>query len=137
MPPIKCVCRDPFEAEGPTDDLSVECNYLDANGHRNLMAKLRRSSKAGNPLNKTGFYSFVEDWDRCEKACGYKKLRRARFVLQSLNGEAVKDANFTKVESGCDAFAKDWAKAIPCSQGFVLETGVDIVKNNTILHALE
>ena len=56
---------------------------------------------------------------------------------QSLNGQAVKDANFTKVESVCDAFAKDWAKAIPCSQRFVLETGVDIVKNNTILHALE
>ena len=98
------------------------------------MAKLKRNEKGGNPLNKTGFYSFIEDWNRCKTAKGYKSKRKAKFLNPIFNGISLKDAAFTKVETGCDAYGADLARGITCENGFILETGIDVCKKNTILH---
>ena len=98
------------------------------------MAKLRRSEKGGNPLSKTGFYSFVEDWNRCKDAKGYQTKRKARFLNPKYNGNLLKNAAFTKVETGCDAYGADLARGKTCENGFILETGIEVCENNTILH---
>ena len=111
-----------------------ECSIIHQ-GQEELMAILMRPGST-NPLNKTGFYSFIEDWDRCEHAEGFKHLRKAKFLWPKFNGTRLKEATFTKVESGCDAFACDLARGTPCIDGFVLETGTKICQNNTVLHSL-
>merc|ERR1719414_1368363 len=102
------------------------------------------------PLSDSGFYSFVEDWDRSKNSEGYLTRRCAAFTSPEIEyggnckillGETrseehcdrsqclqkVKLLNplFTKVETGCDAFAKDTANAkinnSKCK--FKLETG--------------
>ena len=98
------------------------------------MAKLRRSQKGGNPLSKTGFYSFVEDWNRCKDAKGYQTKRKAKFMNSKYNGILLKNAEFTKVETGCDAYGADLARGKICENGFILETGIKVCENNTVLH---
>ena len=98
------------------------------------MAKLRRSEKGGNPLNKTGFYSFVEDWNRCKDAKGYKIKRKARFLNPTFDGILLKNAQFTKVETGCDAYGADLARGKTCEKGFILESGIEVCENDIVLH---
>ena len=98
------------------------------------MAKLRRSEKGGNPLNKTGFYSFVEDWNRCKDAKGYKIKRKARFLNPKFDGILLKNAQFTKVETGCDAYGADLARGKICENGFILESGIEVCENDIVLH---
>ena len=114
----------------------VSC-YYSINEDHQLMAKFRRSEKGGNPLSKTGFYSFIEDWNRCKDAKGYKIKRKARFLNPKFDQKLLKNAQFTKVETGCDAFGADLARAKTCENGFVLETGIEVCENNTILHCTE
>ena len=102
------------------------------------------------PLSDTGFYSFVEDWDRSKNSEGYLIRRCAAFTSpeieyggnckillgetsdeehcdesQCLQKVKLVNPSFTKVETGCDAFAKDTANAkinnSKCK--FKLETG--------------
>ena len=114
-----------------------------------FMASYRRSGDTC-PLSDSGFYSFVEDWDRSKEANGYQVRRCAAFTspeieyggsCKILNGEncdetggdendclqkiVLMSPSFTKVETGCDAFAKDTANAkIDSSKcKFKLETG--------------
>ena len=41
-----------------------------------------------------------------------------------------KEADFTKADSGSDAFAKDLALAYPCRSGFVMQTGKERICEN-------
>ena len=50
----------------------VKCSYL-YNGERRNMATYRRPGP--RPLSRSGFYSFVEDWDRAPGAEGHKVCR--------------------------------------------------------------
>ena len=113
------------------------------------MATYRRSGETC-PLSNSGFYSFVEDWDRDKDAKGYLVRRCAAFTspqieyggkckilmgencdkdgddkLQCLKKVTLLNPSFTKVETGCDAFAKDTANAkINLTKSkFKLETG--------------
>ena len=96
-----------------------------------LMATFSRPGS--NPLNpKSGFYSFVEDWDRSSDAKGYKSKRSAVFSRPKLEWESceteISDAKFTKVESGLDAYAANKAKSKinwkgPNGPTFQLSTG--------------
>ena len=90
-----------------------------------FMAKLRRSSSASNPLSKIGFSSFVEDYLRSKDTRGYKSKRRAQFINPKFNGKLLENAEFTKVETGLDTYAKDFARGWGSKNGFVLETGKD------------
>lgn len=119
------------------------------NDQLHFMATYRRSGDTC-PLSNSGFYSFVEDWDRSKEANGYQIRRCAAFTspeieyggnCKILNGEncdekgadennclqkiLLMSPTFTKVETGCDAFAKDTANAkIDSSKcKFKLETG--------------
>ena len=114
-----------------------------------FMSTYRRQGESC-PLNDSGFYSFVEDWNRCSNAEGYLSRRCAVFtspeieyggrckILEGDNCDTesksskkclqtVKlfDPSFTKVETGCDAFSKHTANAKirndKCK--FTLETG--------------
>ena len=66
-----------------------------------------------------------------EGANGWTYLRKARFLNMKLSNrkdclcdnELIHDAIFTKQEAGDDEFAKDFAKAHECPNGFVLQTG--------------
>ena len=102
------------------------------------------------PLSDSGFYSFVEDWDRSANSDDYSKRRCAAFTSPEIEyggnckillGETLGEEHcdksqclqkvklinpsFTKVETGCDAFAKDTANAkMKNDEGkFTLETG--------------
>lgn len=122
----------------------TECHFsLHENGPFRLMAVLKRSAKGGPILSRQGFYSFIEDFNRCKTAKGWKKLRKAEFLRPRLTRPSdglkvdLSEAKFTKVETGSDAFAADFAKAFPCKQGFVMQTGIeDCCPNNTMLHSL-
>ena len=77
-----------------------------------LMAVYYREGQDTAPFDpKTGFYSFIEDWDRSAEAAGYKTMRKAKFFGQKLKiGQTemdVKCARFTKVTNGLDKFACD------------------------------
>ena len=77
-----------------------------------LMVVYYREGQDTTPFDpKTGFYSFIEDWDRSAEAAGYKTMRKARFFGQKLKiGRTeldVKCARFTKVTNGLDKFACD------------------------------
>jgi len=124
-----------FQVDGQLIDgyWFVSCYYF-VNENEQLMAKLRRSEKGGNPLSKTGFYSFVEDWNRCKDAKGYKIKRKARFLNPKFDGILLKNAQFTKVETGCDAYGADLARGKTCENGFILESGIEVCENNTVLH---
>ena len=103
-----------FSVEGERDQKSkeeeawlVSCHYL-YKGERRRMATYRRSGP--RPLSRTGFYSFVEDWERGPGAEGHKVCRRAEFFGQTVTIDkgsplALSKARFTKVEHGRDKFA--------------------------------
>ena len=119
------------------NDWRCSCN-ISLNGTNHFMSMVKRNVDGGPLLNKTGFYSFVEDWDRSKGAKGYKSLRKAIFLNPKLNGEFIPNAKFTKVETGSDGFAADFAKGWVCPDGFGLQTGFDselkdICQNDTLL----
>ncbi|PAA76713.1 hypothetical protein BOX15_Mlig003283g3, partial [Macrostomum lignano] len=103
--------------------------YLECNGVRHFLAEYRRLCP-GPPV--TEFSSFVEDFARWQSAAGYLRPRKAVFSQQLVtSGSAtvrrVTRAEFTKVEKGLDAFAKDRAGGGVCEggaeAGFYLATG--------------
>ena len=124
-----------FKVEGQIVDDFWRCSCkISSNGTDHFMSMVKRSVDGGPLLNRTGFYSFVEDWNRCKGAKGYKTLRKALFLNPKLDGNFIPNAEFTKVETGSDAFAADFAKGWVCSDGFGLQTGVeDICPNHTLL----
>ena len=73
----------------------------------------------------------MKDFNRMEEADGWNYLRKAQFLNMKLSSEndcccednLIHDAMFTKQEQGDDDFAKDFAKAQECPNGFVLQTG--------------
>jgi len=91
------------------------------------MATYRRPGP--RPLNRNGFYSFVEDWDRSSGAQGHKICRKAEFMDQKLiiedRGFRLRNATFTKVEDGRDKFAKQKAKGGKEGKRFFLSSGGD------------
>merc|ERR1712150_266306 len=101
---------------------------LGAEGEKQLMATFDRRSYE-RPLSTGGFYSFVEDWDRSRGACGHSARRMAEFSNATVNGRALNEARFTKVESGADAFGASKALGFCTGEGnsFVLSTGGDDV----------
>ena len=60
------------------------CHYI-LRGEENFMATFRRTGPP--PLNRRGFYSFVEDWDRCSGAVGHLTCRQAHFLDQRITIE--------------------------------------------------
>ena len=113
------------------------------------MATYRRQGDS-SPLSDSGFYSFVEDWDRACDAEGYLIRRCAVYTSpeleyggnckimsgnhcdsgyasskQCIQKVSLSNPQFTKVTTGCDAFAKNTANAkikkYKCK--FYLETG--------------
>ena len=72
------------------------CHYL-LRGQQHLMARFRRAGP--RPLNRKGFYSFVEDWDRCSGASGHLACREAQFRDQRLTMEECQLGHFTRILS--------------------------------------
>ena len=70
------------------------CHYT-LRGERHLMATYRRTGP--RPLNQRGFYSFVEDWDRCPGAAGHLTCREAQFLAQRLAIEEQQPGYFTTI----------------------------------------
>lgn len=68
------------------------CYFLHR-GQSHFMASYRRTGP--RPLSASGFYSFVEDWDRCSGAAGHLVCRRAEFSDQAIS-----------VKVGCMVFDK-------------------------------
>ena len=66
------------------DSWVCSCYYL-LRGQEYFMASFRR--RGPRPLSRGGFYSFVEDWDRCPGARGHLTCRRALFSHQTLGIE--------------------------------------------------
>ena len=130
-----------FKIEGQRIDNDWECSCkIMANGTNHFMSMVKRNVDGGLLLNKTGFYSFVEDWNRSKDARGYKILRKALFLNPKLDGEFIPNAMFTKVETGSDGFAADFARGWVCPNGFGLQTGFDpnqeskdVCQNGTLL----
>ena len=60
------------------------CHYI-LRAEEHLMATFRRTG--ARPLGRQGFYSFVEDWDRCPGAEGHLTCRQAQFRDQRLTLE--------------------------------------------------
>ena len=90
------------------------------------MASYRR--KGGRPLNSGGFYSFVEDWDRCDGAEGHFIQRSAYFsgqaaYIDGINSPLGDCAKFTKVENGHDLYGAGKATGSCCGDRFYLCTG--------------
>ena len=119
------------------------------NDQLHFMSTYRRQGDS-SPLCDSGFYSFVEDWNRSSDAEGYLIRRCAVFTTPELeyggNCQILKGNNchnecpsskkciktirlskpsFTKVTTGCDAFAKHTANAKINNEKckFYLETG--------------
>ncbi len=120
----------------------VTCHFM-IKETKYLMAKLKRKVSDKGMLTRSGFYSFIEDWNRDRRAEGWKKLRSAKFfnpVFTDLTiGKRFQldQALFTKVETGADAFAADYARAFPVTKGFHMQTGREpVVTNNTIIKCL-
>jgi len=90
-----------------------------------FMATYKR--KGARPLKSTGFYSFVEDWDRQCDSIGHYIQRSAHFFDQKAEGDGsdinICSARFSKVEDGCDKFAADKAYGSCQSSRFYLSTG--------------
>ena len=131
---------------------SCSCFYTrssEDNSINHFMATYRRQGEIC-PLSDSGFYSFVEDWDRSSTAEGFRLRRCAVFtnptfeygghcnilkgtdcdtesksLHKCLQNIKLINPSFTKVETGCDEFAKDTANAKiknnKCK--FSLETG--------------
>ena len=69
---------------GVKDDDAWICScYFLHRGQSHFMASYRRSGP--RPLSASGFYSFVEDWDRCSGAAGHLVCRQAEFSDQAIS----------------------------------------------------
>ena len=83
-------------------------SWLETPSDRMLLARFKWIGET-NPLANQKFYSFVEDWDRCENATGCDHRRSAHFINPTLgNGDttfATSMEDFTHVKDGLDAFA--------------------------------
>ena len=69
-------------------------------------------------------------------------MRKALFLNPKLNGEFLPNTKFTKVDTGYDGFAADFAKGWVCQDEFGLQTGLDsgsqqICKNGTLLQMVQ
>jgi len=88
------------------DSWIVSC-YIIYRDEKIFMSSYKR--KGSRPLNRSGFYSFVEDWDRCKGTIGHLTCRKAEFSDPSISIKGtevkLKKAVFTKVEHGRDKFA--------------------------------
>merc|ERR1712029_17006 len=87
---------------------------LDVGNSWQLMATFFRKGQSA-PFNPNrGFYSFVEDWNRCDDANGHEVRRKAKFFNQTMKcgGKEIDicDAKHTKVESGLDRFGCEKVK---------------------------
>ena len=96
-----------FQVSGKREDDSWVCScHIEYRGDTHFMASYRRPGP--RPLNRNGFYSFVEDWDRSKGAQGHMVCRKAEFLNQKLvindRGFKLRKATFTKVEDGRDKF---------------------------------
>jgi hypothetical protein len=112
-----------METEDGLETWHCSCWFQLGDGGKQLMATYMRKSSQ-RPLNRNGFYSFVEDWDRSCGAKGHCRRRKGEFFGASVNGRPLTNALFTKVEDGADEFAS--AKACGYTDGtdkFVLCTG--------------
>eukprot|EP00088_Acartia_fossae_P070908 TRINITY_DN9606_c0_g1_i2.p1 TRINITY_DN9606_c0_g1~~TRINITY_DN9606_c0_g1_i2.p1 ORF type:complete len:252 (+),score=40.74 TRINITY_DN9606_c0_g1_i2:49-804(+) len=127
--------------DSATNTWMCYCEYI-YKGERNFMAAYRRSGGNEKPLHSGGFYSFVEDWDRCEGAEGHCIQRSAYFSNQkaTLDGHSVdlsRIANFSKVENGHDLFGAEKATGGCNGSEFFLCTGGvcdrKAVANGTVL----
>ena len=118
-----------------------DCHFRVEDDPWSLMATYKRSVEGGPILLPHGFYSFIEDFNRGEDAEGWKHIRKARFLNPTFTDDKgqvhlLKEADFTKADSGSDAFAKDLALAYPCRSGFVMQTGKErICENWNKLHS--
>ena len=65
------------------DDAWICSCYFLHRGQSHFMASYRRSGP--RPLSASGFYSFVEDWDRCSGAAGHMVCRQAEFSDQAIS----------------------------------------------------
>ena len=69
-----------FKVDGQRYENDWRCSCkISSNGTNHFMSMVKRNVDGGPLLNETGFYSFVEDWDRSKGAKGYKSLRKAFF----------------------------------------------------------
>ena len=124
---------------------SVSCTVFHR-GSEHFMAAFKRESRE-RPFSPGGFYSFIEDWDRTQRAQGHLRRRRAEFIDPYFTGESgdrtlLRKATFTKVEDGLDAKAKKKAVAKAIDAGkFELctggpddeeESGLCEVRNHTV-----
>ena len=64
------------------DGWICSCFFLHQ-GQTHFMASYRRTGP--RPLSTSGFYSFVEDWDRCTGAAGHLACRMAEFTDQQIS----------------------------------------------------
>ena len=77
----------------------------------------------------------IKDFNRGEDAEGWKHIRKARFLNPTFTYykeqvHLLKEADFTKADSGSDAFTKDLVLAYPCRSGFVMQTGKERICEN-------
>ena len=128
------------------------CWYTRSSEDNQILHLMATYSRRGEicPLSNSGFYSFVEDWNRSSNAEGYLQRRCAAFAFPELQyggyckilegnkcdatDKSFEKCNkklqlntpsFTKVETGCDAFASNSAnvKIRNNKCKFTLETG--------------
>jgi len=118
-----------FVVSGVKEDDAWICScFFLHRGQTHFMASYRRTGP--RPLSASGFYSFVEDWDRCSGAEGHLVCRMAEFTEQQISVKGrdtrLSDAVFTKVEHGRDKFACSKARGGVMQRGsaaFFLATG--------------
>ena len=65
------------------DDAWICSCFFLHRGQTHFMASYRRTGP--RPLSASGFYSFVEDWDRCSGAEGHRLCRMAEFTEQQIS----------------------------------------------------
>ena len=120
-----------FTIKGEKDDGNLwkfSCWFQRSGKDLELMARYSMPCQTC-PLNPhAGFYSFVEDWNRDQLYEGYKLERRAIFNQQQMTLNKTKvtieEADFSRVETGFDAFAADRAKGEK-KVYWILSTGGD------------
>ena len=125
-----------FKVKGDFADgtWTCTCNFKTDGLDWQLMTSFQRSGGKFHP--ETGFYSFVEDWNRVCGAEGHKVKRKARFFNQRMviNGEDVEledSPKFTKVQRGSDKFACHKAThSCTGDKEWILETGGSCEEDN-------
>lgn len=117
------------EKQGSSSTWKCSCWYrLAGENDWNFVATYNRDGSP--PLNHSGFYSFIEDWERHEYSKGHCLRRSADFsgpTLITKNGDKIlfKEAMFTKQRHGSDMFAmeKAFGAVNKCQLCFSLSTG--------------